>query len=338
MSAVDYCDELFGKDDVDSEGDESQGEYCYSSGGSEVESEEEKPKFRDDISYKKKFNLYDAPMERIILSGLICGGYNFGGEYSLGCGRQISEKGYNFGREFNTCFECGDVVSEFCSDIWITPFEVPVGNNNDAQTQKKKAELKQPLKDERAMDLKQPSNEAEVVSAIVSQESMGKEKCKEQQKEEPMSKNRRREEKRKSRASTATGELNLGVSAGMEWNEMTRGEVTQNREKNVDQGSSYKMNSTFALSDEDATHISDTQVPERGIMFPTSLTVERGDSVFREKSSYMDADYLEVCEPAVLQTLDKNPRRVDVSLEICLTSLMEVLSRFIFARGAKKID
>ena len=337
---MDFHDKLFGGDeDEDAESEE----YCYSSGSEiEIESEQFKPRPKESVKEMRNNNWksQNASMKKIMECGFNCGGFRYGEPYSIGCGMQIRKKGYNYGREFNVCTTCGEECDGFESMLWITPFIMPDEKGKDAQPQTK-AELKQPLKHERAMEMKQPLKEAEVVSAIP-QKSLGKEKCQKQQKEkeEPMSKNRRKEGRRKNRASTATGELNLGVKVRTDGGEMTGGDVTrQNREKTIDHGSGYKMDSVFALSDENATHISDT-IPERGLKVPTSLTVEGGDSVFREKSSYVNTDYLEVCELAVLQPLNPNPnpRRVDASFETCLTFLMEVLSKFVFAHGAKKID
>ena len=113
----------------------------------------------------------------------------------------------------------------------------------------------------------------------------------------------------------------------------------QDREKNTDKGSSYKMDSNHAHCVGDATHISDNRVPERGPMVPTPLSAEKGDSVFREKSSYVDSDYLEVYEPVVLQPIEQTSRRVGASpLETCLIFLLEMLYEFVGAYGAKKID
>ena len=193
------------------------------------------------------------------------------------------------------------------------PQDVP-GNNVNAPSTLSSVEYL-----EREMDLKQPVPGAEVV--------IGK----------PPNGIDCLERERGRGLARSTGVLNLGVSAGAYKDGTTGGEVTQIREK-TDRGSSYKMDRTFALSDEDATHIPDTQVPERGLTVPTSLTVERDESVSGKKSSYVDTDYLGVYEPAVCSHWIRNPRRVGASFETCLTFLLEVLSRFVFARGAKKIN
>ena len=198
------------------------------------------------------------------------------------------------------------------------PQDMP-GNNVNAPSTLPSVELIKPRYHEREMDLKQPFPGAEVV--------IGK----------PPNGIDCLERERGRGLARSTGVLNLGVSAGADKDGTTGGEVTQIREK-TDRGSSYKMDRAFALSDEDATHIPDTQVPERGLTVPTSLTVERDESVSREKSSYVDTDYLGVCEPAVYSHWIRNPRRVGASFETCLTFLLEVLSRFVFARGAKKIN